>query len=196
MSDSTSGVSGAPIQASRDTRLTFTRVRRPPIFCPFFLSVSLRVSLYTFLVSLPLSLLSILLIHQHVPHFLPPALAPSLSQMTARPTDAGQAVLPPPPPLPVEGLSGHAPTTGRGPGPGVGGNASARHPPHASTSRAAQRNPQLGPEPWFAFPIPSDADLEDELPPYFEEENVPLGQMLDRVVRKGYGDMRHLVTEV
>jgi hypothetical protein len=125
--------------------------------------------------------------------------------MTARPPDPGQAVLPPPPPLPAEVVPGSAPALatdkplapGPASGPGVGvGHASARHPPHASTSRAAQRNPQLGPEPWFAFPIPSDADIEDELPPYFEEENVPLGQMLDRVVRKGYGDMRHLVTEV
>ncbi|RSH89438.1 mediator complex subunit [Saitozyma podzolica] len=102
--------------------------------------------------------------------------------MTARPPDPGQAVLPPPPPLPAEVVPGSAPALatdkplapGPASGPGVG----------------------LGPEPWFAFPIPSDADIEDELPPYFEEENVPLGQMLDRVVRKGYGDMRHLVTEV
>jgi mediator of RNA polymerase II transcription subunit 14 len=55
------------------------------------------------------------------------------------------------------------------------------------------RNPQLGPEPWFAFPTPSKSDLEEELPPYFEGENVPLGELLDRVVRKGYGDMRVLV---
>jgi mediator of RNA polymerase II transcription subunit 14 len=63
-----------------------------------------------------------------------------------------------------------------------------------SKPRLPTSNPQLGPEPWFAYPIPTDDELEEELPPYFEDiENVPLGALLERVVRKGYGDMRELV---
>lgn len=57
------------------------------------------------------------------------------------------------------------------------------------------RNPQLGPEPWFVYPTPSDDDFEDELPPYYEGENVPLGPALERLVRKGYGDMRLLLRD-
>ncbi|KAL7420323.1 mediator complex subunit [Cryptotrichosporon argae] len=61
--------------------------------------------------------------------------------------------------------------------------------PHASTSR----NPQLGPDPFFAYPPPSRAQIDEELPPYWEGEDVPLGQVLDRLARKGYGDLRGLV---
>jgi mediator of RNA polymerase II transcription subunit 14 len=63
----------------------------------------------------------------------------------------------------------------------------------ASSSTARPINPQLGPQPYFAYSTPTTEELEDELPPYFEVENVPLGALLDRVVRKGYGDMKELV---
>jgi len=56
-------------------------------------------------------------------------------------------------------------------------------------------NPQLGPDPWFAYPTPTPEQVEDELPPYLEEENVSLGAVLDRLVRKGYGDVRALVEQ-
>ncbi|WWD22838.1 hypothetical protein CI109_107332 [Kwoniella shandongensis] len=59
----------------------------------------------------------------------------------------------------------------------------------------APSNPQLGPEPYFAYPTPTEDQIEDELPPYFESENVALGPLLDRLVRKGYGDLRLLVGE-
>jgi mediator of RNA polymerase II transcription subunit 14 len=64
-----------------------------------------------------------------------------------------------------------------------------------SNNSPPSRNPQLGPEPWFAYLPPSDDDLEDELPPYFEGENVPMGPALERLVRKGHGDMRVLLGE-
>ncbi|ORX34998.1 hypothetical protein BD324DRAFT_603832 [Kockovaella imperatae] len=54
-------------------------------------------------------------------------------------------------------------------------------------------NPQLGPEPWFTYPTPTPSQLEQDLPPYDEIEGVPLGLVLDRVVRKGYGDMKTLL---
>ena len=65
------------------------------------------------------------------------------------------------------------------------------HRAMASSSRNG--NPRLGSEPWFAYPTPSAEQIEEELPPYFEDENVPLGPMLDGLVRRGYGDMRVLV---
>jgi mediator of RNA polymerase II transcription subunit 14 len=58
---------------------------------------------------------------------------------------------------------------------------------------SSSRNPQLGPHPYFRYPTPTPEQLEDELPPYFEEDNVPLGPLLDRLARKSYGDMRTLV---
>ncbi|TXT06056.1 hypothetical protein VHUM_03529 [Vanrija humicola] len=64
-----------------------------------------------------------------------------------------------------------------------------RPQPIASSSR----NPQLGPDPYFAYPTPTAEQIEDELPPYWETENVPLGPMLDRLSRKGYRDLRTLV---
>lgn len=65
----------------------------------------------------------------------------------------------------------------------------------ASGSTPRPVNPQLGPEPWFAYPTPTAEQIEEELPPYFQEENVPLGAVLDRLARKGYGDMRVLVEQ-
>jgi len=56
-------------------------------------------------------------------------------------------------------------------------------------------NPQLGPEPWFAYPEPTHEELEQELPPYFEHENVSLGVILDRMTTKGYADLRGLLEE-
>ncbi|KAI9633134.1 mediator complex subunit MED14-domain-containing protein [Dioszegia hungarica] len=65
--------------------------------------------------------------------------------------------------------------------------------PHASTSKSAvMGNPQLGPEPVFAYPTPTPEQVEEELPPGFEGDLVPLGPMLDRVVRRGYGELRGL----
>ena len=73
--------------------------------------------------------------------------------------------------------------------------ASSAAQPSASGSMPRPANPQLGPEPWFAYPTPTPEHIEDELPPYLEEENVPLGVVLDRFARKGYGDMRLLVEQ-
>lgn len=58
---------------------------------------------------------------------------------------------------------------------------------------SSSRNPQLGPKPFFRYPIPSAEQTEDELPPYYEGENVPLGPLLDRLTRKAYNDGRTLV---
>ncbi|EIW73135.1 hypothetical protein TREMEDRAFT_37169 [Tremella mesenterica DSM 1558] len=63
----------------------------------------------------------------------------------------------------------------------------------AGLTTTAPRNPQLGPDPWFTYPTPTPEQIEEELPPYFEDENVPLGLLLDRLTRKTYSDMRHLV---
>ncbi|ORY27374.1 hypothetical protein BCR39DRAFT_589263 [Naematelia encephala] len=70
--------------------------------------------------------------------------------------------------------------------------------PSGSTTTAAPRplNPQLGSEPWFAYPTPTPEDLRSELPPYLEDvENVRLGLVLDRLVRKSYGDLRVLLQQ-
>lgn len=56
-------------------------------------------------------------------------------------------------------------------------------------------NPQMGPEPCFTYPTPAPDQLEEELPPYFESENISLGLILDRLTLKGYGDMRRLLEE-
>ncbi|OCF71301.1 hypothetical protein I204_07928 [Kwoniella mangroviensis CBS 8886] len=78
--------------------------------------------------------------------------------------------------------------------------ANANLPIQASSSAAPSvikgGNPQLSDEPWFAYPTPTPEQIEDELPPYFEGENIPLGLLLDRLVRKGYGDLRYLLAEV
>lgn len=58
---------------------------------------------------------------------------------------------------------------------------------------SSSRNPQLGPRPYFRYPTPTPEQIEDELPPYWEAENIPLGPLLDRLARKSYGDMRVLV---
>jgi hypothetical protein len=69
----------------------------------------------------------------------------------------------------------------------------ASHPqPHASTSKLPA-NPQLGPDPYFSYPTPTPEQIDEELPPYWEGENVPLGAILDRMTRRGYGDMRVLL---
>jgi mediator of RNA polymerase II transcription subunit 14 len=62
-----------------------------------------------------------------------------------------------------------------------------------ASSSTHPSNPQLGPNLWFTYPTPTPEDLEEELPPYFEHENVPLGGLLERVTRKGYGDMKELL---
>jgi mediator of RNA polymerase II transcription subunit 14 len=56
-------------------------------------------------------------------------------------------------------------------------------------------NPQLGPQPWFAYPSPTSTQLEEELPPYWDAESIPLGHLLDRLSRKGYGDMGTLLQQ-
>ncbi|KIR31808.1 hypothetical protein I352_05803 [Cryptococcus deuterogattii MMRL2647] len=70
--------------------------------------------------------------------------------------------------------------------------------PIASVSEqpSTSTNPQLGPEPYFAYPTPTPEQLEEELPPYFENENVLLGLVLDRFARKGNHDLRVLLGEV
>lgn len=65
--------------------------------------------------------------------------------------------------------------------------------PQASSSASRWTNPQLGPEPSFDYPTPGVEELEDELPPYFEGENVGLGPVLEGLVKKGHGDLRVLV---
>lgn len=72
---------------------------------------------------------------------------------------------------------------------------SATHPLHEQPQPIASssRNPQLGPHPYFRYPTPTPEQIEDELPPYWEAENVPLGPLLDRLARKSYGGMRVLV---
>nr|XP_019048596.1 hypothetical protein I302_02368 [Kwoniella bestiolae CBS 10118]OCF27526.1 hypothetical protein I302_02368 [Kwoniella bestiolae CBS 10118] len=95
--------------------------------------------------------------------------------------------------------SAHPPSTS-GPGASSSGGVNANPPIQASTSTtlptARPRNPQLSNDPWFAYPTPTPEQIEEELPPYFEGENVPLGPLLDRLVRKGYGDLRYLLAEV
>lgn len=58
---------------------------------------------------------------------------------------------------------------------------------------SSSRNPQLGPNPYFRYPIPTPEQITAELPPYDEKENVPLGLLLDRLTRKAYNDGRVLV---
>ncbi|OCF33140.1 hypothetical protein I316_05185 [Kwoniella heveanensis BCC8398] len=72
------------------------------------------------------------------------------------------------------------------------------NPVYPSSSKAAVviKNPQLTDEPYFAYPTPTSEQIEEELPPYFESENFPLGPLLDRLVRRGYGDLRYLLGEV
>lgn len=60
---------------------------------------------------------------------------------------------------------------------------------------SSSRNPQLGPNPYFRYPTPTPEQIDEELPPYWETENVALGPMLDRLSRKGYGDMKVLVEQ-
>ena len=77
------------------------------------------------------------------------------------------------------------------PPPNVGHRPNPNGAGPSETTRPA--NPQMGPEPWFAYPTPTPDQLDDELPPYFESENVPLGPVLDRLTRKGHGDLRGLL---
>ncbi|WVQ74051.1 hypothetical protein IAR50_003633 [Cryptococcus sp. DSM 104548] len=60
---------------------------------------------------------------------------------------------------------------------------------------ASSHNPQLGPDPYFAYPTPAPEQIESELPPYFQDENVPLGLVLDRFVKKSNQDLRLLLAE-
>lgn len=54
-------------------------------------------------------------------------------------------------------------------------------------------NPQLGSSPYFAYPTPTSDEMEGELPPHRYDQDANLGVVLDRVVLKGYGDLRELV---
>ena len=76
-------------------------------------------------------------------------------------------------------------------GPANGHDGTREEPKHPGHSH----NPQLGPEPWFTYPTPTPSQLQDDLPPYDESEGLPMGLVLDRVVRKGYGDMKVLLGE-
>lgn len=70
--------------------------------------------------------------------------------------------------------------------------------PEAGPSKpyAGQRgNPQFTSDPWFAYPSPPAEVVDQELPPYLESENVPMGVMLDRLARKSHVDLRSLVEE-
>ncbi|WVF66324.1 hypothetical protein IAT40_001064 [Kwoniella sp. CBS 6097] len=82
----------------------------------------------------------------------------------------------------------------------IASTSSSNDPPHPSSSMSIAtttiKNPQLTEEPFFAYPTPTSEQIEEELPPYFESENVPLGPLLDRLVRRGYGDLRYLLGEV
>lgn len=66
--------------------------------------------------------------------------------------------------------------------------------PVASSSKLPG-NPQLGPEPFFTYPTPIPEQIEEELPPIDEDENIPLGILLDRLVRKNYGELRGLTEQ-
>ncbi|BEI89208.1 uncharacterized protein CcaverHIS019_0205700 [Cutaneotrichosporon cavernicola] len=90
---------------------------------------------------------------------------------------------------PAGAHSGQQPSAGPSALSGPSGPLHEQPQPVASSSR----NPQLGPHPYFRYPTPSTEHIEDELPPYWEEENVPLGPLLDRLARKSYSDMRMLV---
>ncbi|WVQ93944.1 hypothetical protein IAU59_001022 [Kwoniella sp. CBS 9459] len=92
--------------------------------------------------------------------------------------------------------SGHP--TGQGQGDPIASMSTSNNAPASSSSKVpiAVKNPQLTDEPYFAYPTPTDEQIEEELPPYFENENVPLGPLLDRLVRRGYGDLRYLLGEV
>ncbi|CAK9786479.1 hypothetical protein CC85DRAFT_270293 [Cutaneotrichosporon oleaginosum] len=98
----------------------------------------------------------------------------------------------------MSALQGQRPPAGAQPGQSSAAGPSASAPsgplheqpqPVASSSR----NPQLGPHPYFRYPTPTPDQIEEELPPYWEDENVPLGPLLDRLARKSYSDMRTLV---
>ncbi|ODO09076.1 hypothetical protein I350_02675 [Cryptococcus amylolentus CBS 6273] len=60
---------------------------------------------------------------------------------------------------------------------------------------ASSHNPQLGSDPYFAYPTPAPEQVESELPPYFQDENVPLGLVLDRFAKKSNHDLRVLLGE-
>lgn len=71
-----------------------------------------------------------------------------------------------------------------------------RSQPEAGPSRRPatyKTNPQLSDEPWFAYPTPPAEVVDQELPPYLESENVPMGPLLDRLTRKSHVDLRQLV---
>lgn len=47
----------------------------------------------------------------------------------------------------------------------------------------------------FSIPEPTPDQLDEELPEYYADEDIALGALLDRLVRKGYGDLRMLVDQ-
>lgn len=70
--------------------------------------------------------------------------------------------------------------------------------PEAGPSRpftSYKANPQLTDEPWFAYPTPPAETIDQELPPYLESENVPMGPLLDRLARRSHVNLRHLVEQ-
>ncbi|WVR03276.1 hypothetical protein IAU60_000267 [Kwoniella sp. DSM 27419] len=92
---------------------------------------------------------------------------------------------------------------GLDPGQGVASTSNLNSRPHSamkatdsSSSVVRPVNPQLTDQPYFSYPTPTPEQTEEELPPYFEGEDVPLGPLLDRLVRRGYGDLRYLLGEV
>ena len=54
---------------------------------------------------------------------------------------------------------------------------------------------QLGSDPWFTYPPPSADEVEEDLPPYDEGESLPLGQMLERLTRRGNGELKTLLQQ-
>ena len=60
---------------------------------------------------------------------------------------------------------------------------------------SSSRNPQLGTRPYFAYPTPPAEAYDEELPPHFEGESAQMGELLSRLSRRGYGDLRHLVDQ-
>ena len=91
----------------------------------------------------------------------------------------------------VGGAPAAAAAAGAAAGAAAAGNGKLHQQPQPVAS--SSRNPQLGPNPYFRYPTPTAEQIEEELPPYWETENVPLGPLLDRLTRKAYNDMRVLV---
>nr|ODN88985.1 hypothetical protein L203_02391 [Cryptococcus depauperatus CBS 7841] len=66
----------------------------------------------------------------------------------------------------------------------------------SSTHPTVIENPQLGSNPYFAYPTPSPDQIESELVRYQDEENFPLAVLLDRLAKKGNHDLRILLADI